>query len=231
MAQHTAPVVVASVQTLARRSRLERIARDVALVIVDEAHHAMAPSWRSVLRYLGCFAPIGPLTVGFTATPERGDGVDLGEVFEGITYSRDILAMIREGYLADLRGLQIRLDVNLDRVCSCRGDFVESELACEMERADTPAHVVRAYHQGMNDTRVGKAFCAVRWRSRPAWVCDLPHRADGFPNSVITRATSVLSACLRPHAATLATGFGPPFRPVPTTPAVGTCVMMQYTAR
>jgi superfamily II DNA or RNA helicase len=144
---HGAPVVVASVQTLARPQRLHGLARDFSLVIVDEAHHAMAPSWRAVLTYLGCFEPAGPLTVGFTATPERGDGADLAEVFEAITYHRDLLSMIREGYLCDLRGMQIHLDVDLDRVHSRGGDFIEAELAAEMERADTPRHIVRAYRE------------------------------------------------------------------------------------
>jgi hypothetical protein len=61
----------------------------------------------------------------------------------GITYHRDMLSMIRAGYLCDLRGVQIRLKVELDRVHSRGGDFVESELAAEMERADTPRHIRR----------------------------------------------------------------------------------------
>jgi superfamily II DNA or RNA helicase len=135
------------VQTLARRARLERLARDFALAVVDEAHHAMAPSWRAVLTYLGCFEPAGPLTLGFTATPERADGQSLAEVFESIVYQRDMLSMIREGYLSDLRGLQVRLAVDLDCVHVRGGDFVESELAAEIERADGPGHIVRAYRE------------------------------------------------------------------------------------
>jgi superfamily II DNA or RNA helicase len=46
-------VIVASVQTLARRRRLERLGTDFALVVIDEAHHANADSYQSVLRYFG----------------------------------------------------------------------------------------------------------------------------------------------------------------------------------
>jgi superfamily II DNA or RNA helicase len=69
---HTAPVVVASLQTLARPHRMQNLTQPFSLAIVDEAPHAMAPSWRAVLEYLGCFEPAGSLTVGFTATQPTG---------------------------------------------------------------------------------------------------------------------------------------------------------------
>src|SRR5690606_21023577 len=72
-------VVVASVQTIHRDNRLAALlaAGPVETVVVDEAHHAPAPTWTKVLTGLGSFSPFGPLTVGFTATPER-DGKSLG---------------------------------------------------------------------------------------------------------------------------------------------------------
>ncbi|MEE8300942.1 MAG: DEAD/DEAH box helicase family protein, partial [Candidatus Tectomicrobia bacterium] len=70
-----APCVIASVQTVSRKSRLERLPADFATVIVDEAHHSVAASYRRVLTHVGSFAPDGPLTLGVTATPQRGDAV------------------------------------------------------------------------------------------------------------------------------------------------------------
>ena len=46
-----APVVVASMQTLARESRLARLPRQFQTVVVDEAHHATADSYRRVLDF------------------------------------------------------------------------------------------------------------------------------------------------------------------------------------
>ena len=47
-----APVVVASVQTLMREHRRRRFAPDhFALIVVDEAHHALAESYQRVLGY------------------------------------------------------------------------------------------------------------------------------------------------------------------------------------
>jgi ATP-dependent helicase IRC3 len=65
-------VVVASIQTLSRRRRLEQLGTDFHTVIVDEAHHSTAYSYELVLEYLSCFDAYGPLLVGVTATPERG---------------------------------------------------------------------------------------------------------------------------------------------------------------
>jgi superfamily II DNA or RNA helicase len=77
----TAPVVVASIQTLSRPSRLEQLAGGFNTIVVDEAHHAVADSYQRILEHLGCFEAGGPLTLGCTATPQRGDGVGLGQVW------------------------------------------------------------------------------------------------------------------------------------------------------
>lgn len=72
-----AKTVVASVQTLARSSRLVRLPNNFAVVVVDEAHHSSAPSYQRILEHVGAFRPDGPLVIGVTATPERADGVAL----------------------------------------------------------------------------------------------------------------------------------------------------------
>src|SRR5439155_22582929 len=98
-----APVVVASMQTLARESRLARLPRQFQTVVVDEAHHATADSYRRVLDWVHG----SPLLLGVTATPERADNTSLGEVWDEVVYSRTLLEMIRAGYLVDLRGLRV----------------------------------------------------------------------------------------------------------------------------
>src|SRR5688572_7105805 len=78
-----ADVVVASVQTVSRDKRLAELALSAKIspfgtMIVDEAHHAPAPTWTKVLQGLGAWSEFGPLTVGFTATPERDNDKTLG---------------------------------------------------------------------------------------------------------------------------------------------------------
>lgn len=71
--------VFASVQSLAAlgTDKIDPNAFDV--VVIDEFHHAEAPTYRSLIDHL---QPLELL--GLTATPERGDGVDVAkQFFEG----------------------------------------------------------------------------------------------------------------------------------------------------
>jgi ATP-dependent helicase IRC3 len=142
-----APVVVASVQTLSRPNRLEQIGTDFTSVTVDEAHHVVAETYNRVLDHLGCLSDGGPLTMGFTATPERADKVGLGLVWRKIVYQKSLLEMITAGYLADLRAVRIALQANLDQVATRHGDFIESPLEGALLDADAPEHVVEAYQE------------------------------------------------------------------------------------
>jgi superfamily II DNA or RNA helicase len=76
-------IQLASVQSLIRR--MEKMpAPD--LIVIDEAHHAVAGSWRQVIdRYAES------RLLGVTATPERLDGQGLGSVFEQIVYGQNTL--------------------------------------------------------------------------------------------------------------------------------------------
>src|SRR6266511_3997838 len=136
-----APVVVASMQTLARESRLTRLPRRFQTVVVDEAHHATADSYRRVLDWVDG----SPLLLGVTATPERADNASLGEVWDEVVYSRSLLEMIGAGYLVDLRGLRVRLVVDFSRVRVSHGDFVDADAAAALTAADAPAHACAAY--------------------------------------------------------------------------------------
>ena len=94
-----ARIRVGSVQSLARR-----IANIPAphVVFVDEAHHARARTWEMVL---GAW-PRARL-VGLTATPERLDGLGLGEWFAEIVEGPGPGELIEGGYLAPTRVLRV----------------------------------------------------------------------------------------------------------------------------
>lgn len=101
-----APIVVASVQTLAVASRLAQLPQVFDVVVVDEAHHAAADSYQRILAHIADSGTI----VGVTATPERADDKDLRNAFDTLSYARSLEEMIREGYLCDLRALRVTLD-------------------------------------------------------------------------------------------------------------------------
>jgi superfamily II DNA or RNA helicase len=139
-----APVVVASVQTLARPNRLARLPQRFDTVVVDEAHHATARSYRRILQHL---SPT-PLILGVTATPTRTDGKQLGDVWQEIVYQRGVAEMIRAGYLADVRGVRVGLEeMNLDAVEQSGGDFDADALGQALEHASAPLHVLAAYRE------------------------------------------------------------------------------------
>lgn len=155
-----AQVVVASVPTL-RGARLAALPpEDFYLVVVDEAHHAVAPSYRAIFAHLGLLATdTRRLLVGFTATPRRGDRQSLGEVFEDIAFSKGLEEMIAAGYLCPVRGWRVASAVSLDGVKVRHGDFVESQLADAVNVAARNDLVVAAYRQ-LTPGRRGLVFCA-----------------------------------------------------------------------
>lgn len=139
---HDADVIVASVQTLAVPRRREAI-RDIGLVIVDECHHAAAPTYVEVLRHFGAWD--GVPTAGFTATLTREDG-GLAEVWEDVVFRLDILDMISDGYLCDVRGLRITVDtLDLDKVRTRGGDLVDGQLGRALEDSGALDAIAKAY--------------------------------------------------------------------------------------
>jgi ATP-dependent helicase IRC3 len=143
--EHTAPTVVASVQTLSRRTRLTRLVPDFQTIVIDEAHHAPAPTYQRILDYCRVWRADGPLVVGVTATPERGDHHSLRQVFDRIVYKKTLLEMMQAGYLVDLRALQVLLQVDFDALRTQQGDFVEAELEHLLRAANAPAQVLAAF--------------------------------------------------------------------------------------
>jgi len=143
-------VVVASVQTLQHKRRRDRLNKDeFSLVIVDEAHHSPAESYRNTLEDLG-FLPdpsVGRLLLGITATPMRGDGIGLKGVFEKIVYRRSISDLVRAGYLADVQGIRVRTSVDLNKVRTVRGDFQAKDLSLAVDTPRRNKVIVDAYRK------------------------------------------------------------------------------------
>lgn len=148
-------VVVASVPTLGRKGskRLKQLDPNrFFLIVVDEAHHATAETYKRVFEYFGVFKKDTPkLLVGFTATSKRGDGVGLDAVFQEIVYSKELPEMIKAGYLSPVAGYRVETDIDLSRVKTRMGDFVTSQLsqAVNVEgRNDTIVEVFRSHLEG-----------------------------------------------------------------------------------
>jgi superfamily II DNA or RNA helicase len=155
-------VVVASVPTLGKRGsrRLARLDPDeFYLVVVDEAHHAVAATYRRVLEHFGLFAEgTRKLLVGFTATPKRGDGQGLDAVFQEITFSKGLPEMILAGYLSPVAGWRVETDVDLSGVRTRKGDFVSRQLSQAVNVKARNDLVVRVFRERLAE-RLTIAFC------------------------------------------------------------------------
>lgn len=142
-------IVVATVQTLSEK-RLEdfvaRFKRRISLFVIDEAHHAAAPSYRAIVDAVLAQRPEA-MILGFTATPNRGDGVRLVDVFEKIVYTMDARKGIDAGYLVPVKSYAVATGVNLDEVASRGGDFVIGQLAQAVNIGQRNERIVAAYKQ------------------------------------------------------------------------------------
>jgi superfamily II DNA or RNA helicase len=140
-------ICIASVQTAVRHTRSLR-ERGFNFLICDEAHHARAHSYEKVFRETG-FLGNNPhkLLLGVTATPYRMDGRALGGVFQDIVFERNLLTMIREGYLSDIRCVSIGTKVSLDNVRIRNGDFANNELETAIDTTYRNEMIAEAYKE------------------------------------------------------------------------------------
>lgn len=177
-------VVIASVQTLSQRrpcknpARLEKDLprcgtctrcttlhraaqiKGIGAVVIDEAHHAAAPTYKSVMQHFGGFTPMsegGVPVFGFTATMSRQEG-GLARVWQDVVYTREIADMIDDGYLVKPHAKQVVVpEMNLDKAKTAGGDFTQKSLAEMMLDADAMTDVAKAYQEYASD-RMGIVF-------------------------------------------------------------------------
>ncbi len=122
-------VVVGSVQSLMREKRLGRFPADYfGTIIIDEAHHCISDSYQKVLRHFE-----NAKVLGVTATPDRGDMRNLGEVFDSLAYEYTLPKAIREGYLSPIKALTIPLQLDLSGVAMQSGDFKAGDIATALD--------------------------------------------------------------------------------------------------
>lgn len=150
-------ITVASIQTVGHKSRkrLQKLIEHgpYRLLVLDEAHHSVSPQWERVIRDLREANP-DMLMMGMTATPGREDGVALDRVFDLVAYERNVLDMIRDGWLVPPRGFSVKINVDLNQVDTRDGDYVTSQLSAVMNTPFVNRAVVSAWQQYGFDRRM-----------------------------------------------------------------------------
>ena len=102
-------------------------------ILVHNCHHSTAPTYRKIYDY---FKP--RLHLGFTATPNRNDGVGLKAVYDDIIFERNLKWGIENGYLSNIHCLRVNIGVDLHQVAQRLGDYAPESLekAVNIERAN-----------------------------------------------------------------------------------------------
>ena len=143
-------VQIASVQTLINRLNNPD---QYNLIIIDEAHHAVANSWRKIFEFYK-----KAKRLGVTATPMRMTGAGLGEIFDDLIVGSTIPELVDKGYLAEHEVYAPPNKLNLDKIRTIRGDFDRKEVEDELDKVDIVGDAVENYRRlGQNKPAI--AFC------------------------------------------------------------------------
>lgn len=132
------PVVVSSIQTLNAGwmgiLRMERITPgDYDIVIIDEAHHAVASSYRRFIEYMQDANPSLRL-LGVTATPDRGDEIGLRAVFEDCPFRYEINDAVNDGWLVPIRQRYVTVgSLDYSTIRTRMGDLCGKDLHAVLE--------------------------------------------------------------------------------------------------
>ena len=125
-------VQVASIQTLMRRDK-----PDADLIIIDEAHLSCSASYKSIVEHYA-----GATVIGLTATPIRGDGKGLGEVYGDIVSVVPMSQLIADGHLVKPRVFAPFVP-NMKKVRISKGDYDAAETAAIMDNKEITGDIIK----------------------------------------------------------------------------------------
>jgi ATP-dependent helicase IRC3 len=158
-----ADITIASVQSIISKDRIEKFDPSrFKLILVDEAHHIVAPGYLKTLNYFGLSKARqdGPALVGVSATLSRFDGLRLGAAIDHVVYHKDYIDMIGEKWLSDVLFTTVQSKADISKVKKgATGDFQTGELSRAVNTNQTNDITVRTWlakAQGRKSTLV---FC------------------------------------------------------------------------
>jgi len=132
-----AAVVVSSVQTqisgVGSQRRMHRFnANEFGLLVIDEAHHATADSYRAVIQHY-CGTGKAKL-LGVTATPDRTDEASLLELFQCCAMEYGIREGIENGWLVPIKQRYVSVNsLDIADVGTVAGDLNAKQLSAVLE--------------------------------------------------------------------------------------------------
>lgn len=162
-ASGAADITIASIQSLLSKDRIKKFNPDrFKLILVDEAHHIVAPSYREAMAHFGLseLTDNSPALVGVSATFSRFDGLKLGAAIDHIVYHKDYVDMINEQWLADAVFTTVKSEADLSGVRKDKyGDFATKQLSEAVNTEKTNNITVRAWLANARDRKSTLVFC------------------------------------------------------------------------
>jgi DNA repair protein RadD len=151
--------VFGMVQTITRDKNLARLPALRALII-DEAHHATAESYQRIIQRAKEVNP-AVAVFGVTATPNRGDGTPLREVFDNVADQISIGELIATGHLVRPRTyvLDVGATNELRSVRKLASDFDMNAVAAIMDRTIITDQVIDHWRKLAGDRKT-IVFCS-----------------------------------------------------------------------
>ena len=168
--------VFSMIQTMSR----DRNLRDRPLfdmVVIDEGHHAAAPTYTKVINAVREDNDDAEI-VGFTATPNRGDGKGLRSIFNNCAHQIELATLIREGFLVRPKSYIVDLGVGdqLDQVTKRGKEYDMEEVAAIMDRQVINDRIVSEWEDKAGDRKT-VVFCST--------VAHAEHVCDAFVSAGI----------------------------------------------
>jgi len=165
-ASGTADITVASLQSITSKDRLLKFDPSrFKLILVDEAHHIVAPNYLKVLKHmgLGTKRSDSPHLVGVSATFSRTDGLRLGAAIDEIVYHKDYIDMIGDKWLSDIVFTTVESTADLSGVKRLgrggSGDFDTASLSRAVNNDDINDVTIKSWFAKATGRKSTLVFC------------------------------------------------------------------------
>ena len=168
------PVVVSTVQTQCTGRMKKFNPNDYGILVIDEAHHATAKSYRNCIDHY--FQNPDCRLVGVTATPDRADETALGQVFETVAFEYSVTNAIHDGWLVPVKQRLVKVNsLDFSNVTTCAGDFNQGELAQVLEEEHNLHAIAVPTMEICGDRRAIIFAASVRQAER---ICEIINRGN-----------------------------------------------------
>ncbi|KAK8011308.1 P-loop containing nucleoside triphosphate hydrolase protein [Apiospora arundinis] len=158
-----ADITVASIQSIDSGDRISKFdPSQFKLILVDEAHHIVAPGYLRTLEHFGLDQKRdeSPILVGVSATFSRFDGLRLGKAIDEIVYHKDYVDMIGDKWLSDVIFTTVQSTADIRRVRSAaNGDFQPGELSQAVNTQQVNEVTIRSWLAKAQERKSTLVFC------------------------------------------------------------------------